>query len=63
VKIACKVAGNEATVVGYCPGKKGKIYAIVISNGKLMSVALKNVELPELPSLRPSEVLKMRGAK
>jgi hypothetical protein len=41
----CQVRGERAMVVGYCPGKKGKIYAIVALGGKLRAVKLKHIEL------------------
>jgi hypothetical protein len=50
VKIFCKIAGKNAVVVGYGPGRKGKPRAIVICEGKLRDVALRDIELekPEI---------------
>jgi hypothetical protein len=45
VKIFCKVNGKQAVVVGYGPGRKGKVRAIVICEGRLQDVALRQLEL------------------
>ena len=45
MKIFCKVHGKDAVVVGYGPGRKGKPRAIVIAEGKLIDVALKDIVL------------------
>ena len=36
-------------VVGYGPSKRGKVRAIIISEGQLKEVGLKDIELEELP--------------
>jgi hypothetical protein len=48
MKIFCRVNGKQAVIVGYGPGRKGRPRAIVIANGKIQDVALKDIEL-ELP--------------
>jgi hypothetical protein len=51
MKIFCKVWGKPAVIVGYGPGRKGKTMAIVITEGMIVAVRLKDVELTELPDL------------
>lgn len=51
MKIFCKVHNRPAIVVGYGPGRKGRTMAIVITNGEMKSVRLKDVRLDELPDL------------
>lgn len=45
MKILCKVHGKEAVVVGYGPGRKGRVRAIIMSEGRLRDVALKDIDL------------------
>lgn len=45
VKIFCHVHGKPAAIVGYGPGRKGRPRAIVITEGHLKDVALKDIEL------------------
>lgn len=45
MKIFCTVHGKDAVVVGYAPGRKGRPKAIVIIEGKLVDVRLKDVVL------------------
>lgn len=45
MKIFCTVHGKDAVVVGYAPGRKGRPKAIVITEGKLVDVRLKDVVL------------------
>lgn len=45
MKIFCQVNGKQAVVVGYGPGRKGKVRAIVITEGVLKDVALKDIVL------------------
>ncbi len=47
MKVFCKVRGKSAVVVGYGPGRKGRIRAIVLSQGKMIDVALKDIELDD----------------
>lgn len=49
MKILCKVNKKPALIVGYCQGHKSKVQAIVITEGQLKSVGLKDIELNELP--------------
>lgn len=48
MKIPCRVYGYHATVVGYSQGRKNKPLAIVITQGKLIAVRLKDIELTAL---------------
>lgn len=48
MKIACKVHGKDALIVGYAPGRRRRIHAIVIVEGKMKAVRLKSIELPEV---------------
>lgn len=58
MKIFCQVHGKQAVIVGYGPGRKGRPRAIVMTEGKLKDVALKDVVLdaatiaPASPQLR-----------
>jgi hypothetical protein len=47
MKILCHVNGKPAVVVGYGPGRKGRPMAIVISEGQLRAVRLKDVKLED----------------
>lgn len=49
MKIFCKVHDKPAVVVGYGPGKKGRPTAIVITEGQMKAIRLKDVVLGELP--------------
>jgi hypothetical protein len=48
MKVWCKVRGNPAVVVGYAPGAKGRVMAVVITKGKLEAVRLKDVKLDDI---------------
>lgn len=41
--------GQPALIVGYAAGKKGRVMAVVIRQGKLCAVKLKHVELDNVP--------------
>ena len=45
MKVFCQVHGKPAVVVGYGPGRKGRPRAIVITQGLLKDVALKDIVL------------------
>ena len=49
MKLPCRVAGKAALIVGYAPGRKGRPMAMVITQGALKAVRLKDIELAELP--------------
>lgn len=49
MKLLCKVNKKPALIIGFCQGHKSKVQAVVITNGRLESVALKDIELNELP--------------
>ncbi len=55
MKIICVVRGKPAVIVGYVNGKKNRPMAIVLSDGKLDSVRLKDVKLQadEEPNVTP----------
>lgn len=59
MKIPCKVGGKAALIVGYAPGRKGRPMAMVITQGALKAVRLKDVELGELPERLQATVVKM----
>lgn len=48
MKILCKVSGKPAMIVGYGPGQKGRPVAIVITQGRLKSVRLKDIDLNDV---------------
>lgn len=45
MKLFCRVHGKQAVVIGYGPGRKGRVRAIVIVNGQLKDVGLKDIVL------------------
>lgn len=49
MKLPCKVNGQPAMVVGYANAKRSKIWAIVITQGELRSVRLRDIELLNVP--------------
>ena len=59
MKLPCRVAGKAALIVGYAPGRKGRPMAMVITQGALRAVRLKDVELGELPEGLRANVVKM----
>jgi hypothetical protein len=48
MKLPCTIHKKPALVVGYAPGRKGKPMAVVICEGKLVAVKLKDVDLGEM---------------
>lgn len=50
MKIFCHVNQKPALIVGYAPGRKGKPVAIVITEGVLKSIRLKDLDLGQLPT-------------
>jgi hypothetical protein len=62
VKIPCKVNSKSALVVGYAPGRKGRPMAIVITEGMLRAVRLKDIILGELPDQLSAKVVKIKEA-
>ena len=63
MKIPCRVAGAAALIVGYAPGRKGKPLAVVITEGALRAVRLKDIELGELPEALQGRIVKMPEKK
>lgn len=61
MKILCKVAGKPAMIVGYAPGRKNRPVAIVITQGELRSVRLKDIDLTDVPQ-DLGKVVKMKEA-
>jgi hypothetical protein len=49
MKLACTVHGKPGLVVGYAQGKKNKIFAVVITEGQLKSVRLREIHLSNIP--------------
>ena len=49
MKILCKVNGKPAMIVGFGPGRKGRPVVIVITQGQLKSVRLKDIDLDNVP--------------
>jgi hypothetical protein len=47
VKLACKVDGKAALIVGYSAGKKGRVMAVVITEGVMRAVKLRQVVLDQ----------------
>ncbi len=45
MKIVVRVRGRQGVIVGYCPGKKNRPLAIVLTEGKLVAVRLKELQL------------------
>jgi hypothetical protein len=45
MKIFCHVHGKQSVVVGYGPGRKGRPMAIVLTDGKLKAIRLKDIVL------------------
>lgn len=56
MKVFCKVYNKPAVIVGYAPGRKGRPLAIIIAEGKLKSVRLKDIVLDKPETLRLKEV-------
>lgn len=63
MKIFCQVHGKQAVVVGYGPGRKGRPRAIVISEGTLKDVALKDIVLDSAQEGFELKVLPRREQK
>lgn len=63
MKLPCHIAGKAALIVGYAPGRKGRPMAIVITQGTLKAVRLKDVELGELPEKLQATVVKLPEKK
>ena len=66
MKIACKVQGKAALVVGYAPGKKGRPMAIVICDGQMKAVKLRHIDLGELKGTlakEAGELVQLRQSK
>lgn len=62
MKLPCKVNGKPALVVGYAPGKKGRVMAVVITQGELRAVKLRQVQLGALPEALAAKIVKLRDA-
>ena len=48
-------SGEEGIVVGYAPGKKGRVLAIVVVDAKLREVKLRNLELIGWAKIREAQ--------
>ena len=49
MKLPCRVAGHPAMVVGYANAKRSKVWAIVITQGQLRPVRLRDIKLLNVP--------------
>lgn len=56
MKLLCKVHGKPAVIVGYGPGRKGKVRAIVVVEGKLKDVGFKDIQLEGFEKSLPDNV-------
>ena len=63
MKVFCNVHGKPAVIVGYGPGRKGKIRAIVITEGVMKDVALKEIVLDDDEKELPNNVEVFRQRK
>lgn len=61
MKLACKVHGKSAMIVGYAQAKRCKVMAIVVCEGALRAVRLKDITLLNVPEELQAEdkVVKM----
>lgn len=50
MKLACRVAGHPGLIVGYANAKRSKVWAIVITQGELRPVRLRDIELLTVPA-------------
>jgi hypothetical protein len=63
VKILCTVHAKPALVVGFGPGKKGRPMVMVITDGQLKAVRLKDVILDDIPEALRASVVPMPERK
>lgn len=49
MKLSCKIGGKDALIVGYAQGRKSKVMAVVICEGELRAVRLRDVQLQDVP--------------
>ena len=56
MKVFCNVNGKHALIVGYGPGRKGRPMAIVITEGKLKAIRLKDIDLDAASKAEPDNV-------
>lgn len=49
MKILCTVHGKPAMIAGFAPGRKGRPLVVVITQGKLKAVRLKDIDLENVP--------------
>jgi len=63
VKLACKVRGHNAMIVGYATAKRARVYAIVITQGQLCPVRLRDIELLTVPEGLEKPKLAVVGKK
>lgn len=50
MKLSCRVEGKQGLIVGYAPGgKRNRIHAIVVVEGELRHILLRQVELLNVP--------------
>jgi hypothetical protein len=49
MKILCKVNGKPAIIAGFAPGRKGRPMVVVITQGVMKAVRLKDIDLDNVP--------------
>ena len=63
MRLLVRIRNQDSVIIGYCPDANGMPQAIVILDGRLEAVALKDIELQRLPKqLRPKHRRRMRTA-
>jgi hypothetical protein len=50
LKILCTVNGKAAVIVGFAPGRKGRPMVVVVTQGQLKAVRLKDIDLENVPN-------------
>jgi hypothetical protein len=50
MKILCTVNNSPAVIVGFAPGRKGRPMVVVVTQGQLKSVRLKDIDLENVPN-------------
>ena len=65
MRLPCRIAGKPAMIVGYVSRKRSKVSAVVISEGRLISVPLSKIELENVPAelQAPSNIIAMEKSR
>lgn len=64
MKLPCRVKGHPAMIVGYANAKRAKLYAVVITQGELRAVRLRDIELLNVPvdlAKSPAKLMTVTG--